>query len=128
MVRHGTSQIEAAEPAVREVQMHLLAETPLRADAEAIPDDQRADHQLRVDRGAPGRAVERGEIAADAGEVDEAVDGADQMAGGDMILEAEFVEQARLRQPPFERRLGEGATRPESCSPTSGRALSIRKR
>jgi hypothetical protein len=59
------------------------------------------DHQLGVNRGAPDRAVERGKIAADAGEVDKAVDDTDQMVGRDMILEAELVEQAPLQQPPF---------------------------
>ena len=36
MVGHRIAQIEAAEPAIRQVQMHLLAEPPLRPDAEGI--------------------------------------------------------------------------------------------
>ena len=34
MVWHGVGQVETAEPAVGQVQANLLAEAPLRADAE----------------------------------------------------------------------------------------------
>ena len=38
-------QIEAAEPAIREVQMHLFAEPPRKPDTEAIADQEHADQQ-----------------------------------------------------------------------------------
>jgi hypothetical protein len=39
---------EPAEPPVRQIEVDLFAEAPLRADADAIPDDQHADHQLGI--------------------------------------------------------------------------------
>jgi hypothetical protein len=39
--------------------MNLLAQSALRAYAHASVGDQHADHQLRIDRGATGAAVER---------------------------------------------------------------------
>ena len=52
-------QIEPAEPAIGEVEMHLLAEPTLGANAEAITDDQHPDHQFWIDRGPADLAVER---------------------------------------------------------------------
>ena len=51
VVRHLALQAEAAEPAVGQVQVHLFAQAPLGADAEAVADHQHADHQFRIDRG-----------------------------------------------------------------------------
>lgn len=53
VIRNGPFQAEPAEPPVGEVQVHLLAQPALGADAEAVTDDEHADHQLRVDRGPP---------------------------------------------------------------------------
>ena len=39
VVGHRVFEIKAAEPAIRQVQMHFLAQTALRADAEAVADD-----------------------------------------------------------------------------------------
>jgi hypothetical protein len=36
MVGHWISEIKAAKPAIRQVQMYLFAQTPFRSDAEAI--------------------------------------------------------------------------------------------
>ena len=58
MVGHRIGQIEATEPAIRQVQMHLLAEPPLRPDTEGIAHDQHPDHQLGIDRGPAHRTVE----------------------------------------------------------------------
>jgi hypothetical protein len=49
MVGHLVAQIEPAEPAIGKVEMHLLAQAPLRADAEQIADEQHSEHQLRID-------------------------------------------------------------------------------
>src|SRR5580704_1534434 len=47
-----------SKPAIGEIEMNLLAQSALRAYAHAIAGDQHADHQLRIDRGATGAAVE----------------------------------------------------------------------
>jgi hypothetical protein len=64
VIGHRGVQVEAAEPAIRQVQVNFVAQTPLRADAKAVTDDQHADHQLRIDRRATGVAVVRREMVA----------------------------------------------------------------
>jgi len=76
--------------------LNLLAQSPLRADAKAITDDQHADHELRVDRGTTGVAVERREVLAQLAEVEEAIDATQQMAARDVIVEVERVEESVL--------------------------------
>ena len=101
MVRNIALQAEPAEPAIGEVQMHLLAQPPLRADAEAVADDQHPDHQLRIDRGPPDLAVEGPQMRPQAGQVDEAVDRAQQVIGRNVALDAELVEQRLLHHRPL---------------------------
>ncbi len=76
--------------------MHLLAQAPLGADAEAVADQQHADHQLGINRGPSHGAVEAGQMLAQPGAVDEAVDTPQQVIGGDMVFKPECVEQALL--------------------------------
>ena len=81
--------------------MHLLAQPALRADAEAVADDQHPDHQLGIDRRPPGLAVEGPQVLADAGQVDEAIDRAQQVIRRDVPLQAELVEQRLLHHRPL---------------------------
>ncbi len=53
--------------------MHLLAEPPLRSDAEAVADDQHPDQQLGIDRRAARMAVEVREMRADAAQINKAI-------------------------------------------------------
>ena len=57
VIRHLVLKPEAAEPAIGQIEIDLLAQTPLGADAEAIAHDQHPDHQLRIDRRAARTAV-----------------------------------------------------------------------
>src|SRR6056297_3019731 len=93
-------QIKAAEPAICEVQMHLFAEPPLRPDAEAIADQQHPDQQLWIDGGAARVTVEICKVGTDAAQVDEPVDGSEQVIPGNMIFKRELVEKRRLRFQP----------------------------
>ena len=76
--------------------MHLLTQTSLGADAEAVADQQHADHQLGINGRATGGAVEIRQMLAQFGAVDEAVDAPQQVIAGNVILEPERVEQALL--------------------------------
>jgi hypothetical protein len=58
VVGHLAVEPEPAEPSVREVEVDLLAQPLLRADAEAVADDQDQDHQLGIDRRPPEMAIE----------------------------------------------------------------------
>jgi hypothetical protein len=72
--------------------VHLLAQAPLGADAEAVADQQHADHQLGINRGPSHGAVEAGQMLAQLGAVNEAVDAPQEVIGRDMILKLERVE------------------------------------
>jgi hypothetical protein len=76
--------------------MDLVAKPPLRPDAEAVADDQHPDHQLRVGRRAARLAVVRGQLTPQPGEIDEAIDGPEQVVGRDVVVEREVVEQRTL--------------------------------
>ena len=97
VIRHPVGKIEAAEPAIRQVQMHLLAQPTLGPDAKAIADQQHADQQFGIDRWPPRVAVEIGEVRADAAQIDKPVDGSKQVVLRDVILQGELVEQRWLR-------------------------------
>ena len=74
MIGHLAVEAEPTEPAIGEVQMDLLAQPPLRADAEAVAHDQHPDQQLRIDRRPPGLAVEWRQVCSNPVEVHETVD------------------------------------------------------
>lgn len=97
VIRHAVRQLEPAKPPICEVQMDLLEEPSLGPNAEAVPHDQHANQQIRIDRGAACVAVERSQVMPDTGQIDEAVDGSQQVIVGDVILHGELVEQRALR-------------------------------
>ncbi len=90
-------EVQSAEPAVGQVQVHLLAQPALGADAEAVADDQHPDHQFRIDGGAAGVAVEGSQVFAQFAEFKNLVDAAKQVVARDVIVEVEGVEELVLR-------------------------------
>ena len=100
MVGHSVAQIEPAEPTICEVEVHLLAQAAFRADAEQIANQQHPEHQLRVDRGSPTRAIARRQRLAHEAEVQHAVDASEQVVDRHMIIEPETIEQRPLRHLP----------------------------
>ena len=96
MIRDINVEPQAAEPAVRQIEVGLLAEPTLRANAEAVADNEHPDHQLRIDRRPTRLAVIRLQMPPNLRKVDEPVDLAKQVIVGDMPLEAEAVEQRLL--------------------------------
>jgi hypothetical protein len=60
-----------------------------------------ADGQLGVDRRATNGAVEWLELTPDVAQLDEAVDRAQQVIGGDVLVQAEAVEQSFLPDLPL---------------------------
>lgn len=101
MVEHGALEAKPAKPTIGQVQMDLVAKPSLGANAEAVPDDQHPDHQFGIDRWPAGVAVERPQMRADAGKIDEAVDRPQQVLRRNMPLQAELVEQRPLRHCSF---------------------------
>ncbi len=96
MVGHVAIEPEAAEPAIRQIEVNLLAQPPLGADAEAVAHDQHPDHQFGIDRGSANGAVEWSQLPPQLAELDEPVDRAQQMIGRNMPFERELIEQRSL--------------------------------
>src|SRR4051812_3248909 len=48
VIRHPVMDAKMTEPAVRQIQMHFLAQPALRPNAVTIADDQHAHDQLRI--------------------------------------------------------------------------------
>lgn len=79
VVRHCIGHINAAEPAIHQVQMHFLAELSFRPDAEGVADDQYSDREFGIDRASTRGALSGGEMLTDAGHIHEPVDGSQQV-------------------------------------------------
>src|SRR2546430_12822617 len=91
-------EIEPTEPPVCEVEPYLLAQLPLRANAEAVADDKHPDQQLGIDRRPADVAIEWTQLFVQVTKhrCHKNIDPAQQMALRDHVIEPEFVEQARL--------------------------------
>src|SRR5580692_3329399 len=93
MIGNVTVEPQAAKPAIGKIEVDLLAQPTLRANAEAVADDQHPHHQLGIDRWPPDVAIIGPQVRTNLGQVDEPVDLAQQMTVGDMPLKAKAVEQ-----------------------------------
>ena len=96
MIRHRAIQTEPAEPPVGQIEVNLIAQAPLRSDAEAVADQEHPDHQLGIDRSSTDTTVERRQVPPDLFKVDKSVDRPELVVGRDMPFEREFIEQRRL--------------------------------
>jgi len=76
-----------------QVQLDLFAQTAFGADAQAIADDQHADHQLGINRRPSGMTVVRGQVLMQIGQIQKAVDLAQQV-----VLRHQFIEVERLEK------------------------------
>src|SRR5208283_1335168 len=101
VVRHRVFQPQPAEPAIRQVQVHLLAQPPLRPDAEAVTHDQYANQQLGINRGAAGMAVERSKVPVQITQIKKLINAAQQVIGRNVIVKIERVEQLLLSARPL---------------------------
>jgi hypothetical protein len=113
VIRHMAVQTEPAKPAIGQVEMHLFAQPPLRADAKAVTNDQHPDHQLGIDRGAADRAVEGRQMPSQIIEIKETVDSAQHVIDGDVDRPTETdrkgspaspADRQALTQPPDSRK------------------------
>src|SRR6185436_1903422 len=70
-------------------------------NAEAVADNQHPDHQLRINRWPPERAVERRQFPPQLTEFHEPVDRAQQVVGWNVPFERELIEQSSLLDLPM---------------------------
>ena len=95
VVRHLALETQSAEPSIRKVEMHLLAQPPLGTDAHAVAHDKHRHHQLWIDRRPSDGAVEGLQFRANTLKIEEPVDATQKAIGGDVIVEPELIEQLR---------------------------------
>jgi len=67
--------------------VNLIAQPPLRSNAEAVTDQKHPDHQFGINRGPTDMTVERRQVLPDLLKVDKPIDRPEQVVGGDMPLE-----------------------------------------
>jgi hypothetical protein len=79
MIRHFILKPQPTEPAIRQVEVNLLAKPTLRANPEAITHQQHPDHQLRIDGRPTSVTVEGLETLSQLAEVEEAVNSAQKV-------------------------------------------------
>ena len=96
MVGDFIFKAQPAEPAIRQVQMGLFAQPPFGADAIAVADDQHADHQFRINRRTPNRAIEIGEVMAQVAQIETPINAAQKVGGWNVIFKVERVKQPLL--------------------------------
>ena len=114
VVGHRAIEPELAEPPVRQVEVHLLAQPPLRADAEAVADDQHADHQLRIDRGPTNGAVKRRQFSPQPIELNKPINRPQPVSCRHVPFERKLVKQRALLDSSFpHHRLHSSPQRPE---------------
>ncbi|MGY2990018.1 hypothetical protein ACVWZM_006928 [Bradyrhizobium sp. USDA 4501] len=101
VIRHRPIQTEPAEPPIGQIEVDLIAQPPLRSDAEAVTDQEHPDHQLGIDRTSADAAVERRQLLPDPFKVDKPVDRPEQVVGEDMPFERELIEQRSLVELPM---------------------------
>src|SRR6202040_4150261 len=89
MVRHRILEAQATEPAIRQIEVDLFAQSPLGANAEAITHDQHPYHQLRINRRPPGLAVKRRKVAAQFVKIEATINPTQQVIGRNVIVEIE---------------------------------------
>ncbi len=97
-VEHLVGQLEPQKPAVGDVDLDLAHQLPLRTNAEQVADEQRLEHQGRVERRpAVVGAVERRRQVMDEGKVDHPVDLAKQVILRDQLVEPHNLERGLFR-------------------------------
>src|SRR6478609_11865014 len=98
MIGNSVFKTEPAKPAVSKMQLYLLAQSSLTADAVAVAYNQHPDHQLGVNRGAAEVTVKRRECCAQIIQHPRhnRIDPAQEMVGWNHLFEIEKVEKLAL--------------------------------
>jgi hypothetical protein len=92
VIRYRPIQAEPTEPPIGQIEVDLIAQPPLRSNAEAEADEKHPDHQLRIDRRPTYTTIEGRQVPPDLLTVDKPVDRPQQVLGGYMLLERELIE------------------------------------
>src|SRR5262245_16105642 len=105
MIRDLVLDAQTAEPAVRQVDLNLPAEQPLRADGKNVADDEHQDHEHRVKRRAAARRVVGCKLSTHPGQIEHGGDLAHKVIARYHLVGPKLVEKLLLLvlQPPHHR-------------------------
>src|SRR3984957_6141106 len=92
-----TTHARLKKPAVRQIEVDLVAQPPFGANAEAVADNEHPDHQLRIDRRATHLTIKRLQRLAEVIEGEMSVNAPEHVIDRDVFLKAEIIEQPRRR-------------------------------
>src|SRR5271166_5685405 len=107
MVGYPVLDAELAKPPICQIDLHLGAQPPLRADRKHIANYQHPDHQHRVDRRPTRVRVVGRKLLVNPIKIENPVDLHNQMIGRHRLVEIERVEELTLSalSPPHHRPL-----------------------
>ena len=98
-VEDPIGELQAQEPAIGDIDLDLPHQLALGADAEQIADEQRLEHQGRIQRRpAVVGAIEPGDALVDERKVDHSLDLAKQVILRNQLLERHHLERRLLRR------------------------------
>src|SRR3984893_10341513 len=92
-MRNLLIETQTGEPAPRQVHAQFLYQFPFAGDAVQVADQQNAQQQLGINRGAAGIAVTRFQLLPYKGKADVFFNEPQQMSLWNLIFQAEVVEQ-----------------------------------
>ena len=107
MVGYPILDAELAKPPIGQIDLHLGAQPPLRADRKHVAHNQHPDHQHRINRGPTGVRVVRRKLLVHPIKIEHAIDLPDQMIGRYHLVEIERIKELALPllSPPHHRPL-----------------------
>lgn len=101
MIRDAVTKVQAAEPAIGQVQMNLFAQAAFRPDAGAIAHKQHPDHQFGINGRATSVAVKLGKMRTNTTQVNEPINRTQQVVLGNVIFQRKLIKQCCLRLLPW---------------------------
>src|SRR5918995_2859777 len=87
---------ELAKPAIGQIDLHLGAQPPLRAERKHVANEQHPDHQYRIDRGATRVGIVGRKLLVYPTQIENTVNLANQMIGWDYLVEIKRIEKLDL--------------------------------
>jgi len=87
---------ELAEPAIGQINLHLGAQPPLRAERKQVANEQHPDHQHRIDRGPTGVRVVRRKLLVHPTQIENAINLAHQMVRWHHLVEIKRIKELDL--------------------------------
>src|SRR5690348_8127328 len=96
MVRYPIFDAELAKPPIGQIDLHLRAQLPLRADGKHVTYNQHPDHQHRIDRRSTRVRIVRRKLLVHPIKIKNAADLPDQMIRRHYLVEIERVEELAL--------------------------------